>query len=215
MPDAAARLARAGLAEFRFSQQDFEAIARMLRADAGISLLPGKSTLVYAPLSKRLRALGVASFKEYAEHLASPEGAGERTNMLTALTTNVTRFFREPHHFEHLHTAVLPQLLRDAAQHARRVRLWSAACSTGEEAYSVAGIVADLMPEAADLDVRILGTDIDPVGLEHARTGRYASLEGVPAAFRRWFERDGSGWAVASALRGLVSFKRLNLVRPW
>jgi chemotaxis protein methyltransferase CheR len=201
--------------EFRYSEQDFRAIAGMLRQDAGINLPPGKSTLVYARLAKRLRALGVSTFNAYVEHLASADGTEERRHMVTALTTNVTRFFREPHHFEHLRSAVLPGLLREAAQKGRRVRLWSAACSTGQEAYSIAAVVADLMPEAANSDVRILATDIDPVVLEQARAGRYASLEGVPAGLRRWFKQDGAEWAALPVLHSLLSFKELNLTRPW
>lgn len=201
--------------EFRFSEQDFQAIARMLRAEAGINLPPAKSTLVYARLAKRLRALGMLSFKAYVDYLGAPEADEERRNMVTALTTNVTRFFREQHHFDHLHSSVLPELLRAAAQKRRRVRLWSAACSTGQEAYSMAAVVADLMPEAASHDVRILATDIDPVVLGHARAGRFASLEGVPAAFRRWFKQDGAEWIAKPELTNLLSFKDLNLTKSW
>src|SRR5689334_22447241 len=89
-------------AEFRFSPSDFDAIAAMLRMEAGISLPPTKSMLVYARLAKRLRTLGIADFARYVALLSSPDGAEERRHMVTALTTNVTRFFREPHHFEHL-----------------------------------------------------------------------------------------------------------------
>ncbi|MBV8911761.1 MAG: protein-glutamate O-methyltransferase [Acetobacteraceae bacterium] len=202
-------------AEFRFSEQDFQAIARMLRAEAGISLPAGKSTLVYARLTKRLRALGVTSFEEYVAHVSSAEGAGERRNMVAALTTNVTRFFREPHHFEHLHSTVLPKLLREAARGSRRIRLWSAACSSGQEAYSLAAVVADLMRQGPTFDIRILATDIDPVVLQQAQAGRYASLEGVPSVFRRWFEQDGTAWTASQRLRNLVSFKSLNLAKPW
>jgi chemotaxis protein methyltransferase CheR len=201
--------------EFRFSEADFHAITRLLRAEAGISLPASKSTLVYARLTKRLRTLGVTTFKEYVDRLAAPNGAEERRNMVTALTTNVTRFFREPHHFEHLRTAYLPGLLRQAAQLGRRVRLWSAACSTGQEAYSLAAVVAELRPAFASLDIRILATDIDSVVLEQARAGRYASLEGVPATFRRWFDHEGDHWIARPELRELLSFKNLNLTKPW
>src|SRR5579875_3702900 len=109
--------------EFRFTLADFRAIAAVLREEAGIFLPEGKATLVYARLAKRLRALSLTSFSEYAELLDGPGGAEERRHLVTALTTNVTRFFREPHHFEHLRMAVLPPLLH-AARSGARVRLW-------------------------------------------------------------------------------------------
>src|SRR3954454_2559309 len=123
--------------EFGFSRQDFRRIADMLHADAGIHLTETKAPLVYSRLVRRLREIGVESFARYCELVESAEGAAERQQMLGALTTNVTSFFREPHHFEHLTTRVLPALL-GAARQGARVRIWSAGCSTGEEPYSIA-----------------------------------------------------------------------------
>lgn len=200
--------------EFRFTQADFIAITAALRAEAGISLPAGKAPLVYARLAKRLRALELGSFREYTARLAGPEGAEERRHMMTALTTNVTRFFREPHHFDHLRATVLPPLLT-ASRKGARVRLWSAGCSTGQEGYSIAAIVANLLPEAASLDLKVLATDIDPVVLDHAQSGHYDSIEGVPAGLRRWFERDGERWSAHRRLRALLSFKPLNLTGTW
>jgi chemotaxis protein methyltransferase CheR len=205
----------AAQSEFHYSEQDFRAIARMLREEAGINLAPAKSTLVYARLSKRLRALGVASFEQYVALVASPQGDHERRNMVAALTTNVTKFFRERHHFEHLHAVVLPPLLRAGPRGPRRIRLWSAGCSTGEEAYSLAAVAAELMPTAASLDFRILATDIDQVVIEQARAGRYASLDGAPATLRRWFDQEGTDWVASPRLRNLLTFKVLNLTKPW
>jgi chemotaxis protein methyltransferase CheR len=149
--------------EFRFTRADFVAIAAALRAEAGISLPDGKAPLVYARLAKRLRTLELSSFRDYTALLAGPAGIEERRQLVTALTTNVTRFFREPHHFDHLREAVLPPLLLESGRKGARVRLWSAACSTGQEAYSIAAVVTDLLPEAASLDLKVLATDIDPV----------------------------------------------------
>ena len=141
--------------------------------------------------------------------------------MLTALTTNVTRFFREPHHFEHLRTAVLPALLQDARR-GGRVRLWSAACSTGQEPYSLALTMLSLMPDAATLDVKILATDIDPAVLAEGRAGVYddACIAAVPPDLRqRWFVRapqgETEGWRVADEARRLVAFRELNLIGAW
>ena len=112
--------------------------------------------------------------------------------MMAALTTNVTRFFREPHHFDYLKTKVLPPLL-DAAKRGGRVRIWSAGCSKGHEPYSMAMTVLSLMPEAADRDVRILATDIDPNVVKEGRAGLYdrAALEGVPPAEFKRFSPSG------------------------
>jgi chemotaxis protein methyltransferase CheR len=136
--------------------------------------------------------------------------------MLTALTTNVTRFFREPHHFDHLKR----QLVRwaPAVRAGGRLRLWSAGCSTGQEPYSMAMTLLEAMPDAGGLDVRILATDIDPAVLETARAGRYAeeALEGVPAEARRAFLKAEDGrWTMSEALRELIVFNELNLMNPW
>ena len=209
--------------DFVFRTEDFRRIAAMLHADAGIFLPDTKSTLVYSRLVKRLRLLGMASFRDYCAFLDDASGADERQKMMAALTTNVTRFFREPHHFEHLRTAVLPPLL-DAAKRGGRVRIWSAGCSKGHEPYSMAMTILSLMPDAADRDVRILATDIDPNVVEEGRAGRYdrAALEGTPAAaLARFFRPEagaGSGAEVFSAteaMRRLVTFRELNLMGAW
>ncbi len=200
--------------EFRFTQADFQTIASVLRTEAGISLPENKATLVYARLTKRLRTLALGSFGEYTALLAGPAGADERSHLVSALTTNVTRFFREPHHFEHLRSCILPALL-DGARRGERVRLWSAACSTGQEPYSIAAVIADLAPDADRLDIKVLATDVDPIVLDHARSGRFSSVEGVPAGLRHGFDRDGDAWSASRALRSLVAFKSLNLTGSW
>jgi chemotaxis protein methyltransferase CheR len=200
--------------EFTLTERDFRAIAGMLRQDAGITLPDGKTTLVYSRLAKRLRALGLPGFSDYVALLQHPEGAEERQNMMRALTTNVTRFFREPHHFEHLRTAVLPPLLA-AAKAGGRVRLWSAACSNGQEPYSLGLTILDLMPNAADLDVRILASDIDTDMVMAGRAGHYdaEALTPVPAPLRsRWFRPAADGLEAGPELRRLVQFRELNLV---
>ncbi len=203
--------------EFPFTDQDFKQIAAMLYADAGLSLPESKATLVYSRLAKRLRALGLESFREYCALVSESEGVGERRNMLAALTTNVTRFFREPHHFDHLKTEVLPALLQSAKK-GGRVRIWSAACSTGQEPYSIALTILSLMPDAAEYDIKILATDIDPNVVTTARRGVYPQTEVAPIPAdlaRRWMEpRDGGALEVGEAMRELVSFRELNLVAP-
>ena len=207
--------------EFPFTSDDFTAIARMLHDDAGIALSESKASLVYSRLVKRLRALGIESFRDYCRLVAGVEGVGERQNMLAALTTNVTRFFREPHHFEHLKAKLLPGLAARARARGR-VRIWSAGCSTGQEPYSIALTVLEALPEAASLDVRILATDIDPNVVAAGRAGVYSpeAVQPVPAPLRdRWMARvEDNGrpaWAAGEEMRRLVAFRELNLMGHW
>ena len=207
--------------DFEMSDRDFKDIAAMLYADAGIYMPESKTTLVYSRLVKRLRALNLASFRDYCDLVGSSQGSGERLEMLSALTTNVTRFFREPHHFEHLRDRVLPPLL-ESARRGGRVRLWSAACSTGPEPYSMALTVLSLEPNAASLDVRILASDIDPRVVEEGRRGVYpaAALAEAPAAlYKRHFTVFGGderrGLQASEELRRLVVFRTLNLNAAW
>jgi chemotaxis protein methyltransferase CheR len=201
--------------------EDFREIAAMLHDDAGIFLPEGKVTLVYSRLAKRLRALGLESFREYCSLVATSEGIDERKRMLAALTTNVTRFFREPHHFEHLKAKVLPALI-DKARAGGRVRIWSAACSTGQEPYSIAVTLLSMMPDAAKYDVRILATDIDPNVVEEARRGLYSEehVGQVPPALRQaWFAPAKAtgmkNFQVKPAVQELITFRELNLIGEW
>jgi chemotaxis protein methyltransferase CheR len=204
--------------EFHLSPADFNTIAKIMLAEVGISLADNKANLVYSRLAKRLRALGLATFKDYCAIITSPQGETERQTMIAALTTNVTRFFREPHHFEHLKTVILPPLL-PLAKKGGRIRLWSAACSSGQEPYSMAMTVLSLMPDAARYDVKILATDIDPNVLREGQEGIYpeSAMESVPPALRaRWFVNAASGSVRANDdLRSLVTFRKLNLIGNW
>jgi chemotaxis protein methyltransferase CheR len=204
--------------EFAFTEADFRKISAMVHGDAGISLPEAKATLVYSRLAKRLRALGLTSFKDYCELVADGNGVDERQKMLAALTTNVTRFFREPHHFDHLKDNVLPPLL-DAARRGGKVRIWSAACSSGQEPFSIAMTILSLMPEAVDKDVKILATDIDPNMVAEGRGGAYAPhlLEGIPDAYRkRWTSSAGDGRVrMSDDLRSMITFNELNLIGDW
>jgi chemotaxis protein methyltransferase CheR len=206
--------------EFALTARDFEAIAGILMKEVGISLGAGKANLVYSRLGKRLRALGLSSFAQYVTLVSAHQGEAERQAMIAALTTNVTRFFREPHHFEHLKTKILPGLIA-RARDQQPIRLWSAASSSGQEAYSMALTLLSQMPEAPKYDIRILATDIDPNMLAMGEAGIYdaALLEPVPQPLRqRYFAPapDGSGrMQAAEELRGLVKFRKLNLIGHW
>jgi chemotaxis protein methyltransferase CheR len=204
--------------EFHLSPADFNTIARIMLAEAGIALGDNKANLVYSRLAKRLRVLRLSTFKDYCALITSPAGEAERQTMIAALTTNVTRFFREPHHFEHLKAVILPPLLQQAKA-GGRIRLWSAACSSGQEPYSMGMTLLSLMPDAARYDVKILATDIDPNVLQEGQTAIYpdSAMDSVPPALRaRWFVNDAPGSVRANEeLRSIVTFRKLNLIGNW
>lgn len=206
--------------EFPFSWADFHTIAGLVQEQAGIQLPESKVSLVYSRLAKRLRVIGLRSFHDYCTLVQGENGDEERQAMIAAMTTNVTRFFRELHHFDHLKAEVLPALAARARK-GGRVRFWSAGCSSGEEPYSIALTVLGVFPEAPQNDVRILATDIDPNMVERASNGRYkpAQLNDIPVELRRWTTtvRDGSelGFEMADAPRSLARFNELNLLERW
>jgi chemotaxis protein methyltransferase CheR len=208
--------------EFPFTPGDFKRIAAMFRQDAGIAMGEIKAPLVYARLVKRLRALGLENFAAYCEHVESRGGTGEREHMIAALTTNVTRFMREPHHFEHLKTKVLPGLV-DGVRRGGSLRIWSAGCSTGEEPYSIALTVLSVLPDAMRYDVKILATDINKDVLAFGRKGVYSKAAVAPLSREQraqWFvtstaPNGETTWRAGEALGKLVSFRELNLMSAW
>ncbi len=207
--------------EYPLTRRDLSEIAAMIYADAGIFLNETKASLVYSRLSKHIRNLGLSGFREYCDLVASPAGAAARREMLSHLTTNFTRFFRENHHFEHLRDHVLPDLL-NRARAGGRVRIWSAASSDGQEPYSIALTVLSMMPNVADYDFKILATDIDPKILAVARTGAYDenALETVsPAMRKQWFtevEMQGRRkYQVDDRVKRLITYNELNLMAQW
>ena len=207
--------------EYPLTRRDLSEIAAMIYADAGIYLNESKASLVYSRLSKHIRALGLAGFRDYCQLVSSPAGSAARREMLSHLTTNFTRFFRENHHFDHLRDEVLPGLLA-RAKAGGRVRIWSAACSDGQEPYSIALTVLALMPNVADFDFRILATDIDPKILGLARAGAYdeSSLETVsPAMRKQWFQevnvQGRRKFQIDDRVKRLITFNELNLLGQW
>jgi chemotaxis protein methyltransferase CheR len=204
--------------EFGFSNDDFAFIADTLYEDAGIHLPASKASLVYSRLTKRLRQLGLECFRDYCALVGSADGADERSQMIAALTTNVTRFFREPHHFDHLKARLIAPRA-DGLRAGKRLRIWSAGCSSGQEPYSIALSILSLMPDARSFDVKILATDINPHVLQTARQAVYPAEEmnSVPPELRRaWTEPAGAGaLRLDEAPRGLVTYRPLNLIGAW
>ena len=203
--------------EFHLSDREFDEIRRLVRKHTGIALAESKRELVYSRLVRRLRRLSLPTFGEYLELLRRGEPA-ELEEFSNAITTNLTSFFREGHHFEFLADTILPLLgKRNAA--SRRLRIWSAGCSTGEEPYSIAIVLQEALPRFRGWDARILATDLDSQVLAQAAAGRYRAerLEKVPAMRQeRWFEAAGPGTLAASAaLKSLITFRQLNLMDRW
>ena len=207
-----------GGANYAFSDADFAVIAARAQADFGLHLTGAKKDLVYSRLTKRLRHLGLPDFASYCRLIEGATGAEERMQMLSALTTNVTHFFREDHHFRTLREVVLPPLIA-AARAGGRLRLWSAGCSAGQEPYSLAFTVLALCPEAARLNIRILATDVDPVIVARAKAGVYDAeeLKALPDAARHDHTTPaGSGkFQIGPKPRELISFGELNLMADW
>lgn len=203
--------------DIEFRQEDFDFVAKLLRDHCGIDMGPAKTEIVYGRLAPRLRRLGLTRFADYCRHLAAPDGEAEIEFMVNALTTNLTRFFREQHHYDYL-ADVLGELADRARANHNRLRIWSAGCATGEEAYSAALVLARRL--SPGLDVRILATDLDSRVLARARQGSYpiSQLDQIPEAFRQGLVRlDQANNLLRFEPRvmDLVRFRHLNLIDPW
>ena len=205
--------------EFELTDSEFNRLRELVREHTGIALSDAKRELVYGRLARRLRRLKLASFAEYCA-LVESRPSEELQELTNAITTNLTAFFRENYHFEHLAAEVLPQIERKRSG-TRRIRLWSAGCSTGEEPYSLAMVMREAFAHLPDWDIKLLATDIDSKVVETAVQGIYGAerLNGVAAErVRRWFPQVAGrpGYCAASAeLKRLITFKQLNLVDPW
>jgi chemotaxis protein methyltransferase CheR len=203
------------LREFAFGEEDFQALRVLVKSLTGIHLSDQKRELVYGRLTRRLRALQLRSFAEYRERLTADRQ--ELAELCNAITTNLTSFFREPHHFQYLREHVLAPLA--AGERGRRLRIWSAGCSSGEEPYSIAMTVLETLPDPGRWDVRILATDLDSEVLERARRGIYPgertrnlSAERLQRFFTDRQEPGGLCRVVKPELAALVTFKQLNLI---
>ncbi|HEU4623198.1 MAG TPA: protein-glutamate O-methyltransferase CheR [Steroidobacteraceae bacterium] len=208
------------LREFEFGEDDFQALRALVRQVTGISLSEQKRELVYGRLARRLRALNLKSFRDYRALLSQDDGT-ELVQFCNAITTNLTAFFREPHHFEHLKQEVLGPMLKNPPP-GRRVRIWSAGCSTGEEPYSIAMSVLEAVPDLERWDIRILATDLDSDVLEKARRGVYSAerLQTLSAERRERFFEPYPGakepsYKVRPEVARLLTVKQLNLMHAF
>ena len=206
--------------EFSFTDEQFEYLRARVSELTGIHLTEAKRELVYGRVSRRLRVLRLNSFSAYCELLGKP-GSEELEQFVNAITTNLTSFFREAHHFDYLAEKALPQRLA-RQQSSRRLRIWSAGCSTGEEPYSIAITLKESLGSLTGWDARILATDLDSNVLARARRGIYSaeSVQKIPGkGTGRWFRRapdaGDNAWEVLPEIRELIVFKQLNLMGDW
>ncbi len=204
--------------EFDFSDKDFQRVQKIVYDFAGIDLNDSKKNLVYNRLSKRIRFLDMQSFSDYLNYVES-KGEEEFVHLINAITTNLTFFFRENHHFEYLANTVIPHLLEKNAA-SRKIRIWSAGCSTGEEPYSIATVLKETVP--AGWDAKVIATDLDTNVVNTGRQGVYPldRLKGVSEERKkRWFFKGtGSqeGFAkVKPELQNIIEFGQLNLMDTW
>jgi chemotaxis protein methyltransferase CheR len=205
--------------EFELTDSEFKRLRELVHARTGIALSEAKRELLYGRLARRLRKLKLNSFAEYCRLVETDESA-ELQELTNAITTNLTSFFREDYHFKQLSLEALPQI-ESKRSSSRRIRLWSAGCSTGEEPYSLAIVMREALAQLAGWDIKLLATDIDSKVVAAATAGVYASdrFKGVaPERVRSWFREVAGrpGFLAASAeLKSLITFKQLNLLDPW
>lgn len=201
------------------SDQEFELFQKLTYGLLGIKLHESKRALIVSRLSARLRDLKLESFLEYLYFIKNdPRGDSELINFINRITTNETYFFREDKHFDYLTTTLLPKLVEHKKNEGvTKLRIWSSACSTGEEPYTLAMVIHDYFKGKGGVDLKILATDISTRVLSHAQNGIYLKKdveEKVPKAFAgKYFTPVSSDEVrVTPELRNLVTFKRLNLL---
>lgn len=203
--------------EFLMTQTDFHHIRDVVYNTCGIVLGDHKKEMVYSRIARRIRSLHLADCAEYIRHMEANKEA-EFSNFINAITTNLTSFFRENHHFEFLENTVIKEL-KERHGKDRKIRIWSAGCSTGEEPYSIAMTMADHFKRPI-WDLKILATDLDSNVLDTARKGIYRSetITGLDSGrTKHWFLHDKSHTQckVNKELRSYIHFKRLNLLADW
>ncbi|GKT11165.1 MAG: chemotaxis protein methyltransferase CheR [Thiomicrorhabdus sp.] len=204
--------------EFDFTEADFQHVKKIVYDFAGIDLNESKKNLVYNRLAKRIRFLGHQSFKQYL-NFVEEQGESEFLILINSITTNLTFFFRENHHFEYLAETVIPQLLQEKSS-SRKIRIWSAGCSTGEEPYSIAVVLKETIPDG--WDAKVIATDLDSNVVQTGMTGVYKidRLKGVSEERKnRWFlkgEGSKAGFVKTKPeLQSIIEFGQLNLMDDW
>lgn len=199
---------------------DVRFVARLVDELCGVVLDDTKAYLVESRLADLAKAHGCASYRELCQKARCAPDASLRAQIIDAITTQETLFFRDASPFEALRHKVLPELIDSKAKTAfpKRIRIWSAACSTGQEPYSIAMTLCDTIPGIASWDISILATDISDAAIKAASIGWYAKHEiqrGMkPESLAKYFVEQGGGWKVKDEVRAMVAFQRRNLLQP-
>lgn len=200
------------------SPESFKYVCELVHRRAAILIEAGKEYLVDARLAPIAKAHGFASVDALVAKLKTDERAPLCHEVIEAMTTNETSFFRDVHPFETLRTTILPNLIR-ARSNTKCIRIWCAAASTGQEPYTIALIIREHFPELANWNIQIIATDINATVLARARTGIFRQLEvnrGLPAPLLvKHFEKIGADWQISAAIRQMVSFQEVNLLGRW
>lgn len=204
------------LTPVELSDQQFKKVIRIIHRISGINLQQGKQAMVRSRLMKRVRALQMDSIDTYLKYIESDAGAAELGFMIDVMTINKTSFFREADHFKFLRDHVLPEIK------GSRLRLWSAACSSGEEPYSLAITLRESIPDVDSRDCLILATDISNRMLEYAERAvyRHEAVRDLPAyTLQKYFNKINNGdsriFEAKKCIRAMVRLARLNLMAPW
>jgi chemotaxis protein methyltransferase CheR len=200
------------------TRDDYEYLRGFLRQESAIALDDGKEYLAETRLLPIASREGMGSVSELLRKIRLDPGHQLRTKIVEAMTTNETSFFRDFHPFEEMRDVLVPELIRRRASR-KILRVWCAACSTGQEPYSVAMLLREHFPQLGTWKVEVLASDLSTEILDRAREGRYSQLEvnrGVPVSYLlRFFRRDGLYWQLDGAIKRMVEFRRINLVQPW
>jgi chemotaxis protein methyltransferase CheR len=198
--------------------QDFAAICRLLQERSAIVLEAGKEYLVETRLIPLVRQLNLTSIGELIVQLRSQPGNGLQRQIVEALVTSETSFFRDHHPFDALRKTAIPDLM-ERRRGERRLNVWCAACSTGQEPYSLVLLFREHFPELLGWQIQMLASDLSQPVLARAREGRFGQIEvnrGLPATFLiKYFDQHGTSWQLKPALRNMVQFQEINLAGPW
>ena len=200
------------------SVPEFEYLRKMMRDNAAIILDDDKQYLAESRLASLLGKEGFPSVQKMLEQMRHTQSGELHRKVLDAMTNNETWFFRDLEPFEALRTKMLPELMQ-RRQTERKLAIWSAASSSGQEGYSIAMLLREHFPGLLSWDLKILATDICGSILERARQGHYSQLEvnrGLPIQLlAKYFQRDGLDWQLVDSVRRMVTFQLMNLARPW
>ncbi len=204
--------------EFEFTRDDFDYLRKIVTDTTGILADDDKYTMYYSRLARRVRKLNLKSFTEYRAYLNKNRDV-EITELVNSVTTNLTSFFRENHHFDFLKETIVPEIMKRGA---KKIRVWSAGCSTGEEPYSIAISLAEAIPDYKNWDIKIMATDLDSNVVQKASSGVYdvSRVDGIEKNILKKYFKKGTGSnsgfvKVSSDLMKLISFGQLNLLHYW